>query len=59
MTERWLNDPEIAPRVLADSPISRAAEPEEVAATVLYLSSEEAGAVTGSVYRVDGGRTAH
>lgn len=59
MTERWLNDPEIAPRVLADSPIGRAAEPEEVAATVLYLSSDMAGAVTGSVYRVDGGRTAH
>lgn len=59
MTERWLDDPEIAPRVLADSPIGRAAEPEEVAATVLYLSSDAAGAVTGSVYRVDGGRTAH
>jgi NAD(P)-dependent dehydrogenase (short-subunit alcohol dehydrogenase family) len=59
MTERWLNDPEIAPRVLADSPIGRAAEPEEVAATVLYLSSDAAGAVTGSAYRVDGGRTAH
>lgn len=59
MTERWLNDPEIAPRVLADSPIGRAAEPEEVAATVLYLSSDAADAVTGSVYRVDGGRTAH
>lgn len=59
MTERWLNDPEIAPRVLADSPIGRAVEPEEVAATVLYLSSDMAGAVTGSVYRVDGGRTAH
>lgn len=59
MTERWLNDPDIAPRVLADSPIDRAAEPEEVASTVLYLSSDVADAVTGSVYRVDGGRTAH
>ena len=59
MTDRWLNDPEIAPRVLADSPIGRAAEPEEVAGTVLYLSSDLAGAVPGSVYRVDGGRTAH
>lgn len=59
MTERWLNDPEIAPRVLADSPIGRAAEREEVAATVLYLSSDAAAAVTGSAYRVDGGRTAH
>lgn len=26
---------------------------------VLYLSSDLAGAVTGSVYLVDGGRTAH
>ncbi|MFA5708214.1 SDR family NAD(P)-dependent oxidoreductase [Mycolicibacterium sp.] len=59
MTERWLDDPEIAPRVLADSPIGRPAEPEEVAGAVLFLSSDLAGAVTGSVYRVDGGRTAH
>jgi hypothetical protein len=27
MTERWLNDPEIRDRVLADSPIRRPAEP--------------------------------
>ena len=59
MTERWLADPEIAPRVLADSPIGRAVEPEEIAATVLFLASDMAQAVTGSVYRVDGGRTAH
>lgn len=59
MTEGLLNDPEFAERVLADSPIGRAAEPEEVSSTVLHLSSDSASAVTGAVYRVDGGRTAH
>jgi NAD(P)-dependent dehydrogenase (short-subunit alcohol dehydrogenase family) len=59
MTERWLADPEIAPRVLADSPIGSAAGPEEIASTVLYLASDMAQRVTGSVDCVDDGRTAH
>lgn len=59
MTERWLDDPEIRERVLADSPIGRAADPEEIAALVLFLGSDLAGMITGSVYPVDGARTAH
>lgn len=59
MTQRWLDDPEMRAAVLADSPIGRAVEPEEISGTVMYLASDFAGAVTGSVYTVDGGRTAH
>lgn len=38
-------------------PIGRYARPEEVAATVLFLSSDEAGFITGTVLPVDGGMT--
>lgn len=59
MTERWLDDPEIRDRVLADSPIGRAAEPEEIADLVLFLASDQAGMITGAVYPIDGARTTH
>jgi NAD(P)-dependent dehydrogenase (short-subunit alcohol dehydrogenase family) len=59
MTERWLNDPQMRERVLADSPIRRAAEPEDIAGLVLFLASDLANVITGSVYPVDGARTAH
>lgn len=41
--------------LLAATPIARFGKPEEVAAAVLYLASEEAGYVTGQVLRVNGG----
>jgi len=37
------------------TPLGRVGKPEEVAAAALYLSSEEAGFVTGQVLRVNGG----
>jgi 3-oxoacyl-[acyl-carrier protein] reductase len=42
---------EIAPRI----PVRRLGEPEEIAAAVSWLSSDEAGYVTGQVLVVDGG----
>ena len=59
MTERWLNDPLLRARVLADSPIGRAAEPEDIASLVLFLASDLANIITGAVYPIDGARTAH
>jgi 3-oxoacyl-[acyl-carrier protein] reductase len=38
-------------------PVGRYAKPEEVAAAVLFLSSDEAGFITGAVLPVDGGLT--
>ena len=42
----------------AAHPLGRIGEPEEVAELVAFLSSDRAGFITGSDYRIDGGLTA-
>ncbi len=42
----------------ARQPMGRLGTPEEIAAAVAYLASDEAGFVTGSVFTIDGGLTA-
>jgi 3-oxoacyl-[acyl-carrier protein] reductase len=41
----------------ADVPSGRAAKPDEIAAAIAFLASEEASYVNGTVLTVDGGRT--
>lgn len=43
----------------AESAIKRLIEPEEIAATVSFLASDAAAAITGSVQLIDGGFTTH
>ncbi len=40
---------------LAATPLGRAVTPDEVAAAIAFLASEEAGAITGTVLPIDGG----
>ncbi len=42
----------------AAHPIGRIGEPEEVAAFIAFLASDQAGFITGSDHRIDGGLTA-
>jgi NAD(P)-dependent dehydrogenase (short-subunit alcohol dehydrogenase family) len=58
MTKHWFDDPEMR-RFLTNSPIGRFAQPEEVAAMVLFLCSDLASFAVGQTFVVDGGYTAH
>lgn len=53
---RGAND--VAERYRATIPLGRYATPAEVTAMVLFLCSDEASAITGGQFQVDGGRTA-
>jgi NAD(P)-dependent dehydrogenase (short-subunit alcohol dehydrogenase family) len=44
--------------VVAATALGRIGEPEEIGGTVVYLASDAASYVTGSVVVIDGGTTA-
>ena len=58
LTEPLLADETMTERLLADTPMGRFAEPEEVAAAILFLASDAAAMITGVTLPVDGGWTA-
>lgn len=51
------DDPSIAASIEDATPLRRIAEPEEIAAAVLYLASPASAYVTGQILAVDGGMT--
>ncbi|WP_433284158.1 SDR family NAD(P)-dependent oxidoreductase [Pseudonocardia sp. CA-142604] len=58
MTEPSLADPATLSEILAHIPLGRVAEPDEIAATIAFLASNEAAYITGSAVVIDGGRSA-
>ena len=55
LQELFAKDPERAQRRLVHVPIGRFAEPEELAAAVAFLASDDASFITASTFLVDGG----
>lgn len=58
MLDRFTGTPERKAALLATVPLGRAGSPEEVAQTIVFLSSEKASYITGASYLIDGGKTA-
>lgn len=58
MVKVWKDDPKMWEQMTSANALGRAASPEEVASTVLYLTSPEAGFITGGIYPIDAATTA-
>ena len=56
LTEGLANHHNLAERIQA-VPVKRLGTPEELAATVAFLTSRQAGFITGQTIQVDGGMT--
>ena len=58
LQELFANDEERAQRRLVHVPVGRFARPEELAAAVAFLASDDSSFITGSTFMVDGGISA-
>jgi NAD(P)-dependent dehydrogenase (short-subunit alcohol dehydrogenase family) len=59
MTRAWLESEEFKAAFFAQNISGRAAQPEEIAGTVLHLCSDAASFINGALFVIDGGQTAH
>jgi NAD(P)-dependent dehydrogenase (short-subunit alcohol dehydrogenase family) len=59
MTERlFLGDPSYRQRMVDSTPLARMGQPDDIAGAVLYLASDDAAFVTGTLLYADGGHLA-
>jgi glucose 1-dehydrogenase len=59
INKKLMETPELLEGVLDNIPMKKLGQPEDVAALVAFLASDDAKYVTGSTYFVDGGLTYH
>jgi NAD(P)-dependent dehydrogenase (short-subunit alcohol dehydrogenase family) len=59
MTKGWFDDLNIRRYFLANVPVGRVAQPEEMAGMVLFLCSHFASFAVGQTFVIDGGYTVH
>jgi len=59
MTQAWADSEDFKKAFFANNVSGRAGQPEEVAGTVLHLSSDAASFINGALFIIDGGQTAH
>lgn len=57
-TAYMFQDPENVKKIRAAHPIGREADPEEIAAAIVFLLTDDASFITGAIIPVDGGSTA-
>jgi NAD(P)-dependent dehydrogenase (short-subunit alcohol dehydrogenase family) len=58
MLDRFTGTPEEKAGLAATVPLSRVGRPEEIAQTIMFLTSDKASFITGGSYLVDDGKTA-
>lgn len=58
LTRPDLEDPVVGPLVMSRIPVGRLGRPEEIAAGILFLASDESSYITGAELVIDGGVTA-
>ncbi len=59
MTQHWADSADFRAAFFASNISGRAAQPEEMAGTVLHLCSDAASFINGATFVIDGGQTAH
>ncbi len=59
LTQHWADSAEFRAAFFAGNVSGRAAQPAEIAGTVLHLCSDAASFINGATFTIDGGQTAH